>query len=42
MKPAYNKELRLEEIATMPDENIDYSDFTELDASFWDNANYCV
>lgn len=38
MKPAYNKELSLEEIATMPDEKIDYSDITELDASFWDDA----
>lgn len=38
MKPLYSKELSLEELAALPDENIDYSDIAELDASFWNDA----
>lgn len=38
MKKPYSKELRLEELAALPDEKIDYSDIAELDASFWDDA----
>lgn len=31
-------EKRLAEIATIPDEDIDYSDIPELDENFWANA----
>lgn len=31
MKQPYSKELGLEELAAMPDENIDYSDIAEPD-----------
>lgn len=32
------KELRLDEIAAIKDEDIDYSDIPELDNRFWANA----
>ena len=38
MKKPYSKELTLEELAALLDEKIDYSDITELDAAFWNDA----
>ena len=38
MKKRYDRELTLEELAAMPDEDIDYSDIPPLDAEFWKNA----
>ncbi|MEH0290974.1 BrnA antitoxin family protein [Agrobacterium sp. CCNWLW71] len=38
MTKKYEKELSLEELATLPDEKIDYSDIPELDERFWANA----
>ncbi|MEM6648364.1 MAG: BrnA antitoxin family protein [Bacteroidota bacterium] len=34
----YNKELTAEELAALPDSEIDYSDIPELDDAFWTNA----
>ena len=34
----YKKELRLEELAAMPDSEIDYSDIPELDEEFFKHA----
>ena len=34
----YEKELRAEELAALPDDQIDYSDIPELDDDFWENA----
>ena len=38
MKKRYNKELTPEELAALPDEDIDYSDIPPLDDAFWDTA----
>ena len=38
MKKKYNRELSLEELAALKDEDIDYSDIPELDETFWKNA----
>lgn len=38
MKKKYKRELSLEELAAMKDEDIDYSDIPELDETFWKNA----
>lgn len=40
MTKKYEKELSLEELAALSDEEIDYSDIPELDESFWANAKY--
>ena len=34
----YDKELSIEELIALPDEEIDYSDIPELDENFWLNA----
>lgn len=34
----YNEPLTPEEIANLPDEEIDYSEIPELDEEFWQNA----
>ena len=34
----YEKELTAEELAVLPDDQIDYSDIPELDDDFWENA----
>ena len=34
----YDKELTTEELGAVPDEEIDFSDSPELDATFWKNA----
>jgi len=31
---------RIDELKALPDEKIDYSDIPELDAEFWDNAEW--
>lgn len=38
MSKKYEKELSIEELAALPDSEIDYSDAPELDDSFWKNA----
>ena len=38
MTKRYDKELSVEDLATMPDSDIDYSDIPELDKTFWKNA----
>lgn len=38
MKKRYERELSLEELAKVPDSEIDYSDIPELDEAFWKNA----
>ena len=38
MKKKYDRELTLEELAALPDDQIDYSDIPELDETFWKNA----
>jgi uncharacterized protein (DUF4415 family) len=38
MKKRYDRELSLEELAKVPDSEIDYSDVPELDETFWKNA----
>lgn len=38
MKKRYERELSLEELAKVPDSEIDYSDIPELDDAFWKNA----
>ena len=38
MKKKYDRPLTPEEIAEIPDSEIDYSDIPELDESFWANA----
>ena len=38
MSKAYDKELTLEQLAAMPDDDIDYSDIPELSEKFWRNA----
>lgn len=38
MKKKYDRELTLEELAALPDEEIDYSDIPELGEEFWANA----
>jgi uncharacterized protein (DUF4415 family) len=40
MTKKYEKELSLEALAAMPDEELDYSDIPELDETFWANAKY--
>ncbi|QCI98052.1 BrnA antitoxin family protein [Agrobacterium larrymoorei] len=40
MTKKYEKELSLEALAAMPDEELDYSDIPELDENFWANAKY--
>lgn len=42
MKKRYKKELNLEELAAMPDSDIDYSDIPELDKKFWANARLAM
>ncbi len=34
----YEKELTAEELAALPDDQIDYSDIPKLDDDFWENA----
>ena len=38
MKKRYDKELTIEELAALPDDQIDYSDIPELGADFWARA----
>jgi uncharacterized protein (DUF4415 family) len=38
MKKQYNKALTAEELAAMPDEDINTDDIPELDDEFWKNA----
>ncbi len=38
MKPRYERALTLEELAALPDEDIDYSDIPELDAEWFRTA----
>lgn len=38
MKKKYDRELTLEELAALPDEEIDTSDIPVLDEAFWKNA----
>ncbi len=38
MKKRFQKEMSLEELAAVRDEDIDYSDIPKLDALFWKNA----
>ena len=38
MKKRYEKELSIEALAAMKDEDIDYSDIPELGEEFWKNA----
>lgn len=38
MKKKYDRELTLEELAALPDEEIDTSDISVLDETFWKNA----
>ncbi len=38
MSRKYDKELSLEELASLPDADIDTSDIPELDDSFWSKA----
>ena len=38
MKKRYKKELGIEELAAIKDEDIDYSDIPRLDERFWKNA----
>lgn len=38
MSKRYNKELSLKELATIKDEDIDYSDIPPLDEAFWEKA----
>lgn len=40
MTKKYEKELSLEALAAMPDEELDYSDIPELDEKFWTDAKY--
>jgi len=42
MKKRYKKELNLEELAAMPDSDIDYSDIPELDKRFWANTRLAM
>lgn len=38
MKMRYKKELSVEELAAVSDEDIDFSDIPELDDAFWEKA----
>jgi uncharacterized protein (DUF4415 family) len=38
VKKKHDRELSLEELANMPDEDIDFSDIPELGEDFWKNA----
>lgn len=38
MSKRYDKPLTLEQIASLPDDQIDTSDIPELDAAFWEKA----
>lgn len=38
MRKKYEKELSIEELAALPDDQIDTSDIPELDEAFWKNA----
>jgi len=38
----YEKERTAEELAALPDDQIDYSDIPELDDDFWENAKIVV
>jgi uncharacterized protein (DUF4415 family) len=38
MKKRYDRELTAEELAAIPDEDIDFSDIPELTEDFWANA----
>lgn len=38
MKKRYGKELAVEQMAALLDEDIDYSDIPEADETFWKNA----
>ncbi|MEZ5535515.1 MAG: BrnA antitoxin family protein [Thiolinea sp.] len=38
MKKPYTRALSIEELAALPDEDIDTSDIPELDEEFWKNA----
>ena len=38
MTKRYKRALTLEELANMPDSEIDYSDIPELGPEFWENA----
>jgi uncharacterized protein (DUF4415 family) len=42
MKKRYQRELTIEELAAMPDEDIDYSDISEADNRSWKNAKVHV
>ncbi|OED42089.1 hypothetical protein AB833_07975 [Chromatiales bacterium (ex Bugula neritina AB1)] len=37
-KPPFEKPLTPQELAALPDEDIDLSDIPELDEKFWENA----
>lgn len=39
MKKRYDKELSIEELAALPDDQIDTSDIPELDEEFWKRAH---
>jgi hypothetical protein len=39
-KPAPISKKRIEELNALPDEKIDFSDIPELDAEFWENAEW--
>ena len=38
MKKHYDKNLSIKELSALPDSDIDYSDISELDDEFWNNA----
>lgn len=38
MKGPYQRELTIEELASLKDEDIDFSDIPELDETFWEKA----
>ncbi len=42
MKKRYDKEMSLDELAAMPDSEIDYSDIPKLDKRFWENAKLAM
>lgn len=42
MKRNYDRPLSADELAAMPDEDIDYSDAPELDEAFWQRARVLV
>jgi uncharacterized protein (DUF4415 family) len=38
LKPPFSRELTMEELAALPDSEIDFSDIPPLGKDFWDNA----